>query len=62
LIALVQKLLADERMRQFEPTTEQMAMVKSIGESLDVTPGRGRRRVPVAKTTRKPAVKRRKSA
>jgi pimeloyl-ACP methyl ester carboxylesterase len=61
LIALVRLLLADERMRRFEPTSEQLAMVESIGEALDVTPARARSRAVAPKTTRKPAVKRRKS-
>ena len=29
-------------MRRFEPTTEQLAMIENIGDTLDVTPGRGR--------------------
>jgi pimeloyl-ACP methyl ester carboxylesterase len=61
LIALVRLLLADERVRRFEPTTAQLAMIDNIGASLDVTPARGRGRAAVPKTTRKPAVKRRGS-
>jgi hypothetical protein len=48
-------------MRRFEPTTEQLAMIENIGESLDVTPPRGRRRAAASKATRKPVAKRRKS-
>jgi pimeloyl-ACP methyl ester carboxylesterase len=57
LVALVRRLLADERMRRFEPTTEQLAMIENIGETLDVTPARGRSRAPARKAARKPAVK-----
>ena len=38
LITLVRTLFADERMRRFQPTTEQLAMIENIGETLDVTP------------------------
>ncbi len=61
LVTLVRKLLADERMRRFEPTTEQLAMIENIGETLDVTPVRGRGRALARKATPKPAAKRRKS-
>jgi hypothetical protein len=44
-------------MRRFEPTTEQLAMIENIGETLDVTPARGRGRKPARKAARKPAVK-----
>jgi len=63
LIKAVRALLGDERMRRVEPTSEQLAMIENIGESLDVTPTRGRARTPVrkasGKTARKPAAKRR---
>jgi pimeloyl-ACP methyl ester carboxylesterase len=63
LIKAVRALLGDERMRRVEPTSEQLAMIENIGESLDVTPARGRARTPVrkaaGKTARKPAAKRR---
>ena len=62
LVTLVRRLLADERMRRFEPTTEQLAMIENIGETLDVEPARGRGRAPARKPARKPAAKRRKSA
>ena len=42
LLTLVRRLLADERVRRIEPTTEQLAMLASIGETLDVAPVRGR--------------------
>jgi hypothetical protein len=61
LVEVVRKLLGDERMRRFEPTTEQLAMIENIGETLDVTPARGRRRAAAPKSTRKPAAKRRQS-
>jgi len=60
LVTLVRRLLADERMRRFEPTTEQLAMIRNIGETLDVEPARGRGRAPARKPARKPAAKRRK--
>ena len=41
LVTLVRRLLADERMRRFEPTTEQLAMIENIGETLDVDAGTG---------------------
>jgi len=61
LIALVRMLLADQRVRRFEPTTEQLAMIDNIGASLDVTPAPGRRRGASPKTTGKPVGKLRKS-
>ena len=61
LVTLVRRLLADERMRRFEPTTEQLAMIENIGETLDVTPARGRGRAPARKAARKPAAKRGKA-
>ena len=60
LVALVRRLLADVRMRQVEPTTEQLAMIQNIGETLDVTPARGRGKAPARTSARKPAAKRRK--
>ena len=62
LIALVRRLLADERMQRFEPTTEQLAMIENIGETLDVKPARGRGRALPRTTARKPTAKRRKAA
>ena len=47
---LVRRLLADERMRRFEPTTEQLDMMENIGETLDVTPIKGRRAVARSKS------------
>ena len=60
LITLVRRLLADERMRRFEPTTEQLTMLENIGETLDVEPARRRVKAPARKATRKPAAKLRK--
>ena len=57
---LVRRLLADERMRRFEPTTEQLAMIENIGETLDVSPARAH--APARKAARKPGAKRRKAA
>ena len=65
-MTLVRSLLADERMRRFEPTTEQLAMLENIGETLDVEPAKGRGKAPARKAARKPAhkaaAKRRKAA
>jgi hypothetical protein len=69
LVTLVRRLLGDERMRRFEPTTQQLAMIENIGETLEVEPlqGRGRataqKAAPKAapKAARKPAAKRRRS-
>jgi len=58
LVTLVRRLLADERMRRFEPTTEQLAMIRNIGETLDVAPATTRGRAPARKAARKPAAKR----
>ena len=62
LVTLVRRLFADERVRRFEPTTEQLAMIENIGETLDVTPARGRGRAPARKPARKSGAKRRKAA
>jgi len=51
LVTLVRQLLADKRMRRIEPTTQQLAMLENIGETLHVKPVRGRAR----KVARKPA-------
>jgi hypothetical protein len=61
LVKLVRSLLADERMRRFEPTTEQLAMIESLGDTLDVQPVRGGGKAPARKAARKPAARRRKS-
>ncbi len=61
LVTLVRRLLADERMRRFEPTTEQLAMIENIGDTLDVTPARSRGGAAARKAARKPAAKRRKA-
>jgi hypothetical protein len=58
LIELVRRLLADERMRRFAPTSEQLAMIEDIGETLDVAPARRRGGATARKTARKPAAKR----
>ncbi len=58
LVTLVRSLLADERMRRFAPTTEQLAMIENIGDTLDVTPGSGRSKATARKAARKPAAKR----
>jgi len=57
LVTLVRRLLADERMRRFEPTTEQLSMLENIGATLKVKPARGARRAPAKKATRTAAKK-----
>jgi pimeloyl-ACP methyl ester carboxylesterase len=57
LVTLVRRLLADERMRRFAPTTEQLAMIENIGAKLKVKPARA----PGRRVGGKPAVKPRKS-
>jgi len=57
LIALVRRLLADERVRRVGPTTEQLAMIQHIGAKLKVKPARGRGRTPAKKAARTPAKK-----
>ena len=58
LMKLVQRLLADDRVQRAKPSTEQLAMVEHIGETLEIeaaAPGRS----PVGrKTNGKSAVKR----
>jgi pimeloyl-ACP methyl ester carboxylesterase len=61
LVTLVRSLLADERMRRFEPTTEQLAMIESLGDTLEVQPVRGGGKPPARMAARKPAARRRKS-
>jgi pimeloyl-ACP methyl ester carboxylesterase len=62
LVTLVRRLLADERMRRFEPTTEQLAMIANIGETLDVAPARVRPKARPRSAARKPTAKTRKRA
>ena len=61
LVTLVRRLLGDERMRRFEPTNEQRAMIENIGATLKVEPARRRGRMLAKKAVRKPAAKRHKS-
>jgi hypothetical protein len=51
LVTLVQRLLADERVQRATPSTEQVAMVKQIAESLAVRVG-SRRKATAAKPKR----------
>jgi hypothetical protein len=57
LVTLTRRLLEDERVRRAKPSSEQLAMLASIGETLHVEPRRGRgARVggrPAAKTVRR---------
>jgi hypothetical protein len=48
-------------MRRFEPTTEQLAMIESLGDTLEVQRVRGGGKPPARKAARKPAARRRKS-
>ena len=57
LVTLVRMMLSDERMRHFEPTTEQLAMIENIGKTLDVEKRPGRSRAEVRKPARKPSVR-----
>jgi len=58
LVTLVQRLLADERVQRTKPSTEQLAMVEHLGETLEVTP-RTSRPAPVPRKAKgKPAGKR----
>ena len=60
LVRLVRALLADERMRQTSsPTGEQLAMIDSIGESLDLPSAAGARRTGGRKSTAVPATRQR---
>src|SRR5512134_2602959 len=61
LVTVVRMLLGDERMRHFEPTTQQLAMIENIGETLHVEPIRGSRSATIRKAARKPAAARRRS-
>ena len=59
LVGLVRRLLADERVRSAQPSTEQLAMLANIGDTLDVRapaakPARRGAKMPA---TRKPAAK-----
>jgi hypothetical protein len=56
LITLVRRLLADERMRRNAPSSEQIAMLENLGETLHISPLPGRRRA-AARATRKPVAK-----
>jgi hypothetical protein len=65
LVTLVQRLLADDRVQRAKPTTEQLAMIDNIGNTLAVDtkvktkaprrPVRKTARKPVRKPARKPA-------
>ena len=59
LVRLVRALLADERMRRFAPTGEQLAMIDSIGESLDLPSAAGARRTGGRKSAAVPATRQR---
>jgi pimeloyl-ACP methyl ester carboxylesterase len=65
LITLARRLLADERLQRVKPSSEQIAMLSNIGETLHVEPLRGRRRSAgpktAAKATRKPAARRQRA-
>jgi hypothetical protein len=54
LVLLVRRLLDDERVQRAKPSSEQLAMIEHIGETLSVQAKPARRRS-VAKTKRKPA-------
>ena len=56
LVTLVRRLLADERVQRAKPSTEQLAMVEHIGETLAVE--QASRRSPVRRKPSKSAGKR----
>jgi pimeloyl-ACP methyl ester carboxylesterase len=58
LVTLARRLLADERMQRAKPTSEQLAMVEHIGETLEVHAPASRRVSARRKAARKPARKR----
>ena len=58
LVTLVRRLLADERVQRAKPSTEQLAMVEHIGETLAVEAAASRRSSVRRKTSGKPAGKR----
>ena len=60
LVTLVRRLLADERVQRAKPSTEQLAMIEHIGETLAVAARRqsARARRPERKSKRKSAGKR----
>ena len=66
LVTLARRLLDDERIQRAKPSSEQMAMLEDIGETLHVEPRRAARtRVPAgtrAKRTKKTAARRRAAA
>jgi len=59
LVTLVRRLLADERMRRFPPTTEQVSMLEDLRETLADEPVAGRAGAPARKASPRPAARRR---
>ncbi len=57
LITLTRRLLEDERIQRAKPSSEQMAMLANIGDTLHVEPPRRRRPAAVRKPAAKPAKK-----
>jgi pimeloyl-ACP methyl ester carboxylesterase len=53
LVTLVNRLVEDERVRRAKPSSEQIAMLSHIGETLNIEPLRKPRRAPAGKTARK---------
>jgi pimeloyl-ACP methyl ester carboxylesterase len=53
LVTLVRRLLADERVQAGRPSTEQLAMVEMIGETLEILPKSSRRTTGARKGRRK---------
>jgi pimeloyl-ACP methyl ester carboxylesterase len=66
LITLARRLLADERLQRNKPSSEQIAMLTNIGETLHVAPARRRgppaKSKTAAKRTRKPAGRRQRAS
>ncbi|HTP97895.1 MAG TPA: DUF3141 domain-containing protein [Casimicrobiaceae bacterium] len=55
LVTLVQRLLADERVQRAKPSTEQLAMIETLGQTLSVKPKAARKKAPRKAAARKKA-------
>jgi hypothetical protein len=62
LVTLARRLLADERVQRAKPSTEQLAMVEHIGETLAVDTATAPRASALRKASRKGARKTRRKA
>ncbi len=55
LVTLFRRLLADERVRRFEPTAEQLGVIENVADTLDVQPAADRAGAPAPIASRTPA-------